>query len=44
MTTVIEMNNGQGKLEVTTIKEIVWLTPNVKKAITRYEYRHIEES
>lgn len=43
MTTVIEMNNGQGKFEVTTIKEVVWLTPKVKKVITRYEYHQIDE-
>lgn len=39
----IKMNNGQENIQVKTIKQIVWLTPNVKKVITRYEYHIIEK-
>lgn len=37
-----ELNNGQGKIEIVTVKEIVWLAPNVKKVIVRNEYHLIE--
>lgn len=44
MKEVFELNNGQGKMEIVAEKEIVWLTPNVKKVIIRNEYHLIEEN
>ena len=41
---IIKMNNGQENIAIKTVKEIVWLTSNVKKVITRYEYHIIEKN
>ena len=42
MKEMFELNNGQGTMEIVVKKEVVWLTPNVKKVIIRNEYHLIE--